>query len=132
MNEDRVAEDLRKVEIFSEANKKNEFITNQGTKGGSNSQVRIGPVRPGLEKGKGSLKVGLKERRVGNKKVGDSVGPKHQTFKPNRPTRGLIFGPTRGEVELSESGKRLWIEKSNVGRLGGSFTMDGDEENAVK
>lgn len=43
------------------------------------------------------------------------------------PTRGLIIGPTRRELELTVSGKRLRVEKDNIGSPGGSFVMDSSE-----
>ena len=39
----------------------------------------------------------------------------------NRPVRGLVFGPTNGEISLSESGKRLRVENTTAGRAGGVF-----------
>jgi len=39
----------------------------------------------------------------------------------NKPARGLVFGPTKGEVSLSESGKRLRVESLEAGRAGGAF-----------
>ena len=44
--------------------------------------------------------------------------PKKST---NRPVRGLVFGPTMGETNLSTSGKRLRVENSDAGRPGGVF-----------
>lgn len=49
--------------------------------------------------------------------------------KSNRPTRGLIFGPTRGESRLSESGKRLRVERVDLGRAGGIFVNDSSMGN---
>lgn len=37
-----------------------------------------------------------------------------------------MYGPTRGEIDLSVSGKRLRVEKESVGRPGGAFTGDGE------
>lgn len=48
--------------------------------------------------------------------------------KHNGPTRGLVFGPTRDEVGLSMSGKRLRVEKENIGRPGGAFAGVGEIE----
>ncbi|XP_010484806.1 PREDICTED: uncharacterized protein LOC104763089 [Camelina sativa] len=41
--------------------------------------------------------------------------------------RGLVFGPTRREVELSASGKRLRVEKASSGRTGDLALRDEDE-----
>lgn len=60
-----------------------------------------------------------KGKRHGNGKSIEVGRPKQTGTKP---TRGLIFGPTKGEIELSASGKRLRIEQPNVGRSGG-FVM---------
>lgn len=38
-----------------------------------------------------------------------------------KPTSGLIFGPVKGDLEMSATGKRLRVERGNVGRSGGSF-----------
>lgn len=49
------------------------------------------------------------------------TGPKskHKPIKPIKPTRGLVFGPSKRSHEFFESGKRLRMEKVGVGRLGG-------------
>lgn len=65
-------------------------------------------------------KVGHKEKWAGNKKMAEGARGKPKKLS-NRPTRGLIFGPTKGEISLSESGKRLRVEKAEVGRAGGAF-----------
>lgn len=38
-----------------------------------------------------------------------------------------MFGPTKGEVCLSESGKRLRVENADVGRSSGVFKDRGEE-----
>lgn len=59
--------------------------------------------------------------RAGEKQVGKARA------KPQiRPTRGLIFGPTKGEKEIVTNGKRLRVEKENVGRAGGAFVNDNE------
>lgn len=66
------------------------------------------------------LKIGNKERGPGNKKVMDGVRGKPKGVN-SRPVRGLVFGPTKGEISLSESGKRLRVENSEAGRYSGVF-----------
>lgn len=46
----------------------------------------------------------------------------------NRPTRGLVFGPTRGAIELSSSGKRLRVERVSAGRREGSFVNESESD----
>lgn len=65
-------------------------------------------------------KVGTKEKWAGNKKIAEGVRGNPKKLS-NRPTRGLVFGPTKGEISLSESGKRLRVEKVDAGRAGGVF-----------
>lgn len=49
-------------------------------------------------------------------------GVKGRPNKSNsRPARGLVFGPTKDEISLSESGKRLRVERGDAGRPGGIF-----------
>lgn len=47
--------------------------------------------------------------------------------KPNKPLRGLIFGPVEKAFEFFESGKRLRIEKEGAGRRGGAFVNEDEE-----
>ncbi|KAG2307473.1 hypothetical protein Bca52824_027221 [Brassica carinata] len=63
---------------------------------------------------------GHKERWNGNKKTMEGGRGKPKKLD-NRPVRGLVFGPTKGERTLSESGKRLRVESSDAGRPGGVF-----------
>lgn len=64
------------------------------------------------------------EKRAGVIKPMESNGPKSKS-KAQRPIRGLVFGPTRGAIEMSESGKRLRVERDSVGRAGGAFDNGG-------
>lgn len=67
---------------------------------------------------------------AGNKKVtGERRG--REKRPNNRPVRGLVFGPTKGEVSLSESGKRLRVERSDVGRSNGAFRERVEEARAL-
>ncbi|KAG7564109.1 Ribonuclease H domain [Arabidopsis suecica] len=70
----------------------------------------------------GGRKEGPSEKRPESGKQVSSNGPKGKHQKVLRPMRGLVFGPTREEIELSASGKRLRVEKESWGRPGGRFT----------
>ncbi|XP_013607689.1 PREDICTED: uncharacterized protein LOC106314355 [Brassica oleracea var. oleracea] len=50
----------------------------------------------------------------------------------NKPARGLVIGPTKGEVSLSESGKRLRVESLEAGRAGGAFRESVAEPKVTK
>lgn len=65
------------------------------------------------------------DKRAGKMKATTSHKPNARTDL-NKPMRGLVFGPTRGELEQSESGKRLRVEYGNAGRLGGVYTEAGE------
>lgn len=69
------------------------------------------------------IRLGPKEKKESNMR-----SLKLQKPKPKHvgTTRGLFYGPARGEIELLVSGKRLRIEKESVGRPGGAFTGDRD------
>ncbi|CAL9223588.1 unnamed protein product, partial [Arabidopsis halleri] len=56
-----------------------------------------------------------KERMSGNSK-----GPVNHQYRPKinkvqKPTKGLVFGPSREESVLSANGKRLRVERNNLG-----------------
>lgn len=101
-----------------------------------NTQNVVSQVQAGIQgNGKGAvLKKGLDggkklagevERRTGGLKlVKQSRG---KLVKSNAPTRGLVFGPLRGETGGISSGKRLRVEHERVGRASGAYTagMDG-------
>ncbi|CAL9226355.1 unnamed protein product [Arabidopsis halleri] len=55
-----------------------------------------------------------------NRSVGKQIVGRPVTEKIG--TRGLIFGPTSGEVSGLATGKRLRVEHDNVGRAGGAYT----------
>lgn len=69
----------------------------------------------------GLNKTGHKEKKAGNVRGPNPLRVKQKNVGP---MRGQIFGPTRGETELSMSGKRLRVEREIVGRPGGVFTGD--------
>ncbi|KAL8158779.1 hypothetical protein V2J09_000316 [Rumex salicifolius] len=53
--------------------------------------------------------------------AGENSVAKPKPRRQSRPTRGLVFGPTRGERELTLTGKRLRVENRSSGRPGGAF-----------
>ncbi|XP_048591480.1 uncharacterized protein LOC106355257 [Brassica napus] len=106
------------------ANKENENTINLSSIGSSRmfgKDVSFA-AKEGNEKHM-SIKVGQKEKKAGNLR-----GPNPLKFKSRNvgPTRGLVFGPTRGETGLSMSGKRLRVENECVGRPGGVFAGVGE------
>lgn len=86
----------------------------------------------GPSKGFNGPKTRGKGKRNGHDKAHEGGTTRHKQSNISRPTPGLIFGPTRGEIELSVNGKRLRVERDNVGRAGGSVETvrsgDGREE----
>lgn len=90
-----------------------------------------GPVGKNLR----SVKEGPTERTPSVHRAAERFGPKSKS-KVNRPMRGLIFGPTKGELGMSESGKRLRVEREGMGRAGGVFdngrSTQSSDVNAMK
>ncbi|EOA22302.1 hypothetical protein CARUB_v10002904mg, partial [Capsella rubella] len=84
---------------------------NHGTKKDS-----FGPVK----RGQGPGRVGPKENRGGTHKGNIFVGQRAKSHIA-RPMIGLVFGPTRGEVEKSMARKIICVEREDVGRVGGVF-----------
>lgn len=106
------------------ANKENENTINLSLRGSSRmfgKDVSFA-AKEGNDKHM-SIKVGQKDKKAGNLR-----GPNPFKFKSRNvgPTRGLVFGPTRGEIGLSMSGKRLRVENECVGRPGGAFAGVGE------
>lgn len=62
------------------------------------------------------------ERRTGGTKAVQGGGSKGKGMRSSVSTRGLVFGPLKGEVAGMSSGKRLRVDDGNVGRLGGVFS----------
>ncbi|KAG2246428.1 hypothetical protein Bca52824_086056 [Brassica carinata] len=111
-----------------------DVVREDGTSGQENKENLNMNVQN--SKGKGALqdkavmtfgsKVGLpptsqtwtRERGPGNKKMVESARGRLKKLN-NMSIRGLVFGPTKGEISLSESGKRLRVKNSEAGRSGG-------------
>lgn len=58
-------------------------------------------------------------------------GPKTK-YKPNKPLMGLTFGPTDEISHLSESGKRLRVEKESIGCRGGVFEITMPDQGVLE
>lgn len=107
----------------TEANKENIrvwFQARKGNGGNLGKEVRVGAV---LDKIKFATRDGPRERRAHLNKGVENNGPKLKN-KPNRSTRGLVFGSAREEAHVFSNGKRLRIEKDSVGRPGGAFSNE--------
>ncbi|CAE5963118.1 unnamed protein product [Arabidopsis arenosa] len=133
LEDNSVSRESREVVNSGGANKENEIMINPQGREKSADQVK-GKAVGSFEKGKGGNNDGAKDRRQWAQKVVDINGPKTKYHKQTRPTRGLIFGPTKGgkdlsepaHMELSESGKRLRMEQGSVGRPGGVFVKNNE------
>ncbi|EOA19521.1 hypothetical protein CARUB_v10002432mg, partial [Capsella rubella] len=68
-----------------------------------------------------SAKDGEVSKKANGLKGWRNVTPRKNGPKQIKPTRGLIFGPMRGENENIGSGKRLRVESEAVGRAGGVY-----------
>ncbi|KAL0688861.1 hypothetical protein Bca4012_088538 [Brassica carinata] len=73
---------------------------------------REGKYKKGFENGE--------QGEMGWKKVVEGARGRPKNLN-NKPARGLVLGPTKGEVSLSESGKRVRVEILEAGRAGGAF-----------
>lgn len=138
LEEDTISTGLRKVVISGAGNKENDLAMIQGGKGKG-----VAPVKEVVEVGVGGKKQSGPKTISQGKRAGvarpmrnmEIVGLKGKQNKINRPTRGLVFGQTREEVILTESGKRLRVESGSEGRresfLGGECVtnMVGNEPN---
>ncbi|KAG2247637.1 hypothetical protein Bca52824_087265 [Brassica carinata] len=108
-----------------DANKENENtlnITNGDASGGREKTITFGAMG-----NQGNKKGGrLSSREKPNTQRSPSfIKPK---TKFSGPSRGLIYGPIRGDIDLSVSGKRLRVERESVGRPGGAFAGEGEVE----
>lgn len=113
---------LSKEICSKEENKENEQNTNMVNQVNDlNRSVGKQIVgRPVTEK-IGTRSVELERKTSGNK-TWKNTGVKGKNMKGNAPTRGLIFGPTSGEVSGLATGKRLRVEHDNGDRAGGAYT----------
>ncbi|CAL9242350.1 unnamed protein product, partial [Arabidopsis halleri] len=126
LEEDLVSMEMREVTILSGGDKENinQDHENISKTGKSVEQGREGTEASQMIKGlSGSRGSSLPKKALGLKQNGP-VGSKPKYKNVNRPSRGLVFGPTREELVLSASGKRLRVENRAVGRLGGVFVRE--------
>ncbi|XP_023636052.1 uncharacterized protein LOC17881393 [Capsella rubella] len=118
---DMESEGLRQEGDIREENKENEIIPNQNINGDDGVQGKL-VVFGMTEATKASgPSGGCKEIRTGPNKnvVGNGLRP--NLPKLAKPTRGLVFGLVRGELQMSVKGKRLRMDKGTVGRPGAIF-----------
>lgn len=102
-----------------EGNKENVNIPNQVREVNLAGQGLVVPLGENQRRGNGGGRLLNKEKRPGYKKAGEHNGPKPKQLNSNRPARGLIFGPTREDLLMSSSGKRLRVERTNPVGTGG-------------
>ncbi|XP_048593543.1 uncharacterized protein LOC125576998 [Brassica napus] len=101
--------------VVGEENKENQDMNVDRNRGKEISRGKETMIFGGKANIMTGLKVGNKDKWAGDKKTGE--GPRGRPKKlNNRPARGLVFGPTKGEISLSESGKRLRVERLDAGR----------------
>lgn len=118
--------EVREVAGLEEANKENVNILNAQGKERSTGQGKGNSFGGKSERKTNVNHTGPIEKRAGKQKPNET----HKLIVKSgmhRPTRGLVFGPTREEVERSESGKRLRVENGAGGRSGGVFAAAGEE-----
>lgn len=114
LEEEKEIEKQVEGDVREEEDKENKEISNISS-GGSNrghekgitfaASGKKGPVDP--------IRVGQKERKANNSRNPSSLKPKSRSVGP---TRGLVYGPIRGEIDMSVNGKRLRVEAESVGR----------------
>ncbi|CAL9232090.1 unnamed protein product [Arabidopsis halleri] len=110
----------------SDSNKENVNNSNQLRIGERDTQGKSIHFGAGMEMNKVGNRFLNKEKRPLAYKAIVSNGPKPRYQNMNRPTRGLVFGQRRDEPELSKSGKRLRVERSNLGKSGGAVVYGKD------
>ncbi|KAG5397326.1 hypothetical protein IGI04_019140 [Brassica rapa subsp. trilocularis] len=111
-------------------NKENENNVNLKVGGSSRVLEKVMAfAATGVKGNQSKAQPGLKEKKANNLRSLNLQRPKP---KPAGPTRGLVYGPARGEMNLSLSGKRLRVEKENIGGRGGVFAGDGGGDGSEK
>ncbi|CAL9248161.1 unnamed protein product, partial [Arabidopsis halleri] len=125
LNGDCMEEGIKEVMATEGVIKEAAVETNIPNKGKSVGQEKETAIVGKENRVFGENRGGVMEAKNNNgSRVGKSVGFKKAGPRVNKPMRGLVFGPTRGEHVVSSSGKRLRIESDNVGRGGGVFTVE--------
>lgn len=118
--------DLGGEEVNLEEDKENHNTEN--LRNGQKSALQVKGLEFGAnaDKPRGGPRDGKKERRVGSTRPMENSNKWPKPVRQNQPGRGLVFGPPNNEAELSSSGKRLRVEKANLGRPGGPFSNGGE------
>jgi len=117
---DRVEVD-RQVGV-GEVHKENVRPQNGGNQNRSGEQsLVIQKNRKGAPATGGVRTVEL-DNRVGGSELGKHYVARGRISKSLAPGRGLVYGPTRGDLGGVSPGKRLRVEHVSVGRDGGVFT----------
>ena len=119
------------IKVIGE-NKENEYPLNQGNNGKRDSQVKGVVFGMERDKSRSGPKEKHKEKRVSSVKGPDKSGIRPKQNNLGGPTTGLVFGPTRDEHVMSSTGKRLRIERDNVGRSGGRFEIPSLENSGTE
>lgn len=123
LEEEGEKEELVDVSVRGKENKENENTTNLNTGGSSIAHGKAMMFIATENKGNQiSARLGPKERKANNLRSPTFQKPK---LKHVGPIRGMVYGPTKGEIDLSMSEKILRVEKDSVGRPGGAFAVDG-------
>lgn len=130
----KLGEDIESIILRKEVgskgeNKENGYIPNQRDNGKSVSHGNLVTFGAISVKGKGGNREALKDRWAGTTKIIENKGSRPIRPKPNKPMRGLVFGPIRGEVELSANGKRLRVENDGLGRPDSCFVNGNEGKN---
>lgn len=138
LEENMVSPEIREVAVSREGDKENANIAIPVLKEKCVFQVKESTAGGVSKPGRNNTGENSREKRVSGPKVGAhnglkpiiQAGPKSKQPKNYRPVRGLVFGPTREEQVMSESGKRLRVETGVMGRPGGVFS--GNREGALE
>ncbi|KAL9293888.1 putative transcription factor interactor and regulator CCHC(Zn) family [Arabidopsis thaliana] len=132
LREDVETEGRSKEIIGVTDNKENEYPMNSVVQDRSGEQVKVTKFVATTEgKGKGVVREGLRDRQAWSYKAHESNGVKPKYTNHSKPTRGVVFGSTRRDFELSANGKRVRIEEISLDRPGGSFFNGVDGERRV-
>ncbi|CAL9217669.1 unnamed protein product, partial [Arabidopsis halleri] len=87
-------------------------------------QVKEGNHNFSAERNKALGRNNSKAKKGGGAKQEELSGPRQKNINVQKPTQGLVFGPTKGEEVLIANGKRLRGETDCQGRPGGVFVSD--------
>lgn len=124
LRDDGITEDTTEEDFVVKENMENANPNLQVKK--SKSVAHGKGVSSHVERNKSSKKVGSNNKTsgIGQSLVASGLRPRRES--QSKSTRGLIFGPIGEDVELSSNGKRLRVEKSGLGRSGGSVVNSDD------